>query len=103
MSIHPADSKLSFELPKMSYVDAQWEEPTLHAASTTARQGVLAGWLSRQVAAFVAWRRDREAATARLAYLSYGCGGLSWLGESRRDRLFCRGRRGGFIAASGPR
>jgi uncharacterized protein YjiS (DUF1127 family) len=64
MSIHPADSKLSFELPKMSYVDAQWEEPTLHAASTTARQGVLAGWLSRQVAAFVAWRRDREAATA---------------------------------------
>jgi uncharacterized protein YjiS (DUF1127 family) len=65
MSVHSANSKLSFELPSMSYIDAKWEEPNLRASTTTprdVRKGGLAAWLSRQVAAFVAWRRDNEAA-----------------------------------------
>jgi uncharacterized protein YjiS (DUF1127 family) len=65
MSVHTADSKLSFQLPSMSYIDAKWEEPNLRAPAATpsaVRKGGLAAWLSRQVAAFVAWRRDSEAA-----------------------------------------
>jgi uncharacterized protein YjiS (DUF1127 family) len=65
MSVHTADSKLSFQLPSMSYIDAKWEEPNLGAPAATlsaVRKGGLAAWLSRQVAAFVAWRRDSEAA-----------------------------------------
>jgi uncharacterized protein YjiS (DUF1127 family) len=65
MSAHTANSKLSFELPSMSYIDAKWEEPNLRAPATPRRdagKGGLAAWLSRQVATFVAWRRDNEAA-----------------------------------------
>jgi uncharacterized protein YjiS (DUF1127 family) len=65
MSVHTANTKLSFELPSMSYIDAKWEEPNLRAPATTprdVRRDGLAAWLSRQVAAFVAWRRDSEAA-----------------------------------------
>jgi uncharacterized protein YjiS (DUF1127 family) len=65
MSVHTANSKLSFELPSMSYIDAKWEEPNLRAPATVSgdvRKGGLAAWLSRQVAAFSAWRRDNEAA-----------------------------------------
>jgi uncharacterized protein YjiS (DUF1127 family) len=72
MSAHTADSQFSFELPSMSYVDAKWEEPNLAAPASTprvTRKGGLAAWLSRQVAAFVAWRRDSEAA-AELAAMS---------------------------------
>jgi uncharacterized protein YjiS (DUF1127 family) len=72
MSAHTADSQFSFELPNMSYVDAKWEEPNLRiaaAAPRVARKPGLAAWLSRQAAAFVAWRRDSEAA-AELAAMS---------------------------------
>ena len=72
MSAHIAESQFSFELPSMSYIDAKWEEPNLRAptaAPRVARKGGLAAWLSRQVAAFVAWRRDSEAA-AELAAMS---------------------------------
>jgi uncharacterized protein YjiS (DUF1127 family) len=66
MSVHTAESQLTFELPSMSYIDAKWEEPSLRAAAAApnvVRKGGLAAWLSRQVAAFVAWRRDSEAAS----------------------------------------
>ncbi|MEA2737814.1 MAG: hypothetical protein QOH05_1121 [Acetobacteraceae bacterium] len=56
----------------MSYIDAKWEEPNLRTATvkpTVVRKGGIAAWLSRQVAAFVAWRRDSEAA-AELASMS---------------------------------
>jgi len=55
----------------MSYVDAKWEEPALRAAtrSNVTRKGGLAAWLSRQVSAFVAWRRESEAA-AELSAMS---------------------------------
>jgi uncharacterized protein YjiS (DUF1127 family) len=65
MSVHTADSKFAFELPSMSYIDAKWEEPNLRAPATAprdVRKGGLATWLSRKIAAFVAWRRDSEAA-----------------------------------------
>ncbi len=65
MSAHTADSQFSFQLPTMSYIDAKWEEPSLRALPVPerlARKGGLASWLSHQVAAFVAWRRDSEAA-----------------------------------------
>jgi uncharacterized protein YjiS (DUF1127 family) len=65
MSVHTADSKFSFQLPSMSYIDAKWEEPSLRTPAATpsvVRKGGLAAWLSRQVAAFAAWRRDSEAA-----------------------------------------
>jgi uncharacterized protein YjiS (DUF1127 family) len=66
MGVHTVDSQFSFQLPSLSYIDAKWEEPNLRAPATTAntaRKGGLAAWLSRQVAAFVAWRRDSEAAS----------------------------------------
>jgi uncharacterized protein YjiS (DUF1127 family) len=72
MSAHTANSRLSFELPSLSYIDAKWEEPNLREPTVTpraARKGSLATWLSRQVAAFAAWRLDREAA-AELSAMS---------------------------------
>jgi uncharacterized protein YjiS (DUF1127 family) len=65
MSVHTADSQFTFELPSMSYIDAKWEEPSLReavAAPKLVRKGGLAAWLSHQAAAFVAWRRDNQAA-----------------------------------------
>jgi uncharacterized protein YjiS (DUF1127 family) len=72
MSVHTAESKFVFELPKLSYIDAKWEEPNLRAPATTpARKTGLAAWLSRQVAAFMAWRRDREALAELSAMSAY--------------------------------
>jgi len=65
MSVQTADSQFSFQLPSLSYVDAKWEEPNLYApssASAGVRQGGLAAWLSLRIAAFVAWRRESDAA-----------------------------------------
>ncbi len=72
MSVQTADSKLSFHLPSLSYIDAKWEEPNLHtpsAATQAPRKPGLAAWLSRQFAGVVAWRRDSQAA-AELASMS---------------------------------
>jgi uncharacterized protein YjiS (DUF1127 family) len=69
MSAHTADSKLSFQLPSLSYIDAKWEEPSLRAQPTAPQATGLVSWLSRQVAAFSAWRRD-NAAAAELALMS---------------------------------
>jgi len=72
MSVHTAESQFTFELPSMSYIDARWEEPSLRpdaTAPSAVRQGGLAAWLSRQVASFVAWRRDGQAA-AELSAMS---------------------------------
>ena len=65
MSANMADSRFSFELPSLSYIDAKWEEPSLRAPAPQARpvrRGGVASWLSRQAAAFFAWRREQEAA-----------------------------------------
>jgi uncharacterized protein YjiS (DUF1127 family) len=65
MSAYTADSKFSFHLPSLSYIDAKWEEPSLRAPAAPSRvvqKGGVAAWLSRQVGAFIAWRRDSQAA-----------------------------------------
>jgi len=65
MSAQIADSQFTFKLPSLSYIDAKWEEPDLLVPSAPrqgARKRGLAGWWSRQAAAFVAWRRNNEAA-----------------------------------------
>jgi uncharacterized protein YjiS (DUF1127 family) len=72
MSAQTADSQYSFRLPSLSYIDAKWEEPNLRtaaASSQAVRKAGLAAWVSRRVAAFIAWHRDREAA-AELASMS---------------------------------
>jgi len=74
----------------MSYIDAKWEEPNLrtHAAAPNAvRHGGLAAFLSRQVAAFSAWRQERQEA-AELASLTDR--ELADIGVSRSDlgRIF---------------
>jgi uncharacterized protein YjiS (DUF1127 family) len=71
MSVQTAGSQFNFQLPSMSYIDAKWEEPNLRAAAATpgVRKSGLAAWLSRQVAAIMAWRRDSEAA-AELSAMS---------------------------------
>jgi len=63
MSVHTADSQFSFQLPSLSYIDAKWEEPNLRVAArpSVVRKGGLAAWLSRRVAAFVAWHRNSDA------------------------------------------
>jgi uncharacterized protein YjiS (DUF1127 family) len=66
MGAHTADSKFSFELPSMSYIDAKWEEPTLRAPAATpalARNRGLAAWLSHKFAALRAWHLDHAAAS----------------------------------------
>jgi uncharacterized protein YjiS (DUF1127 family) len=65
MSAHTADSQFTFSLPSLSYIDAKWEEPALRQAQGTpnpVRNTGLAAWLSQQVAAFAAWRGNREVA-----------------------------------------
>jgi uncharacterized protein YjiS (DUF1127 family) len=72
MSVQTANSQFSFQLPSLSYIDAKWEEPNLRTPSVSAdaaRKGGLAAWLSRKVSAFVARRRDSEAA-GELALMS---------------------------------
>jgi uncharacterized protein YjiS (DUF1127 family) len=72
MGAQTADSQFSFKLPSLSYIDAKWEEPNLLAPAATpadSRKSGLAAWLSARVAAFQAWRQDREAA-AELAAMS---------------------------------
>lgn len=72
MSVHTANSKFSFELPSMSYIDARWEEPNLRTPPVSPRvagKRGLAAWLSHKLAAFLAWHRDGQAA-AELSSMS---------------------------------
>jgi uncharacterized protein YjiS (DUF1127 family) len=64
MSAQTANSQFAFQLPSLSYIDAKWEEPNLHApaaAPARARKAGLGAWLSRQVAGVVARVRDGQA------------------------------------------
>jgi uncharacterized protein YjiS (DUF1127 family) len=87
MNAQIADSQFSFHLPSMSYIDAKWEEPSLRAPATAprrARNSGLTPWLSRRVAAVVAWRRDVEAADELLAMSDRE---LQDIGVSRADMV----------------
>lgn len=85
MSVHTADSRFSFQLPSLSYIDASWEEPNLrvsNAPQATVRKNGLASWLSRKAAAFMAWRHENQA-VAELAGMSDR--ELTDIGLSRSD------------------
>jgi uncharacterized protein YjiS (DUF1127 family) len=85
MSAQTAESEFAFKLPSLSYIDANWEEADLRVPSASppgARKRGLAGWLSRQAAAFVAWRRNNEAARALSAMSDRQ---LADIGISRSD------------------
>jgi uncharacterized protein YjiS (DUF1127 family) len=85
MSAHTADSQFSFQLPSLSYIDAKWEEPNLHAPDAVpqvVRKAGLAAWLSRQVAAVAAWRSNRAAASELLAMSDHE---LADIGLNRSD------------------
>jgi uncharacterized protein YjiS (DUF1127 family) len=79
MSVHTANSQVSFKLPSLSYIDAKWEDPNLHAP---ARKPGLAGWLSARLAAFRAWRLNRAAAAELAAMSNYE---LQDIGLTRSD------------------
>lgn len=57
----------SFHLPSLSYIDAKWEEPNLRSTTAATTKAGLAAWLSRQVAAFIAARRESAARTELFA------------------------------------
>lgn len=58
MSAPITKEAFTFELPKLSYIDATWEEPNLReAAQPTSRTG-FAAWLTSRVDAFRAWNRQ---------------------------------------------
>jgi len=59
MSAPIAKSQLQFALPNLSYVDARWEEPELHAPARARAPAAKPGLLAR----LATWtRRQREAA-----------------------------------------
>jgi uncharacterized protein YjiS (DUF1127 family) len=64
-----AKTQFSFELPKLSYVDASWEEQTLRASVRTPAKHGFADWLAGRMAAIRAWR-ERDAALTDLAMMS---------------------------------
>ncbi len=64
MSAHTADSRYTFRLPSLSYIDAKWEEPSLRAPSAEppgVRKTGLITWLARRAAAVIAWHRNNQA------------------------------------------
>jgi uncharacterized protein YjiS (DUF1127 family) len=72
MSAFTANSQTLFELPRLSYIDARWEEPNLRTTEGdrgSVRAKSQPGWLSRQLHALSTWSRNREAA-AELASMS---------------------------------
>ncbi len=69
MSAPIAKNQFSFELPKLSYVDAKWEEPNLTSDEPVERSHGFADWLAGLVVAFRAWR-EREAAMGELSMMS---------------------------------
>jgi uncharacterized protein YjiS (DUF1127 family) len=85
MSDSTADSQFNFRLPSLSYIDAKWEEPALRSSGASpraVRNTGLAAWLSRQVAAFAAWRSDQAAASELSAMSDHE---LADIGLSRSD------------------
>jgi uncharacterized protein YjiS (DUF1127 family) len=61
-------SQLAYELPKLSYVDASWEEPNRRASERNETSRGFADWLAGLVAGFRAWR-ERETALTELSLM----------------------------------
>ncbi len=75
-------TQMSFELPKLSYVDASWEERTITEAEQAEKPSRFANWLAGRIAAFRAWR-ERDAAMSELAMMTDR--ELSDIGLTRHD------------------
>jgi uncharacterized protein YjiS (DUF1127 family) len=68
MTATVSKSQLAFQLPKLSYVDASWEEPNLHTQTREERPHGFADFLAGLVASFRAWR-ERSAALNELSMM----------------------------------
>jgi uncharacterized protein YjiS (DUF1127 family) len=63
MSAHFADSDFNHRLPRLSYIDAKWEEPELRQQASTApaRRGFIER-LAGSLTSLRTWFRDNQAA-----------------------------------------
>jgi uncharacterized protein YjiS (DUF1127 family) len=68
MTAPVSKSQLAYELPKLSYVDASWEEHNRRAAVQDEPSRGFADWLAGLVKAFRAWR-EREVAVSELSMM----------------------------------
>lgn len=66
MTAQITKNQFAFELPKLSYVDASWEEKIINDAERAEKSGGFANWLAGRIAAFRAWR-EQEVALNELA------------------------------------
>ncbi len=82
MSAHTANQNFHFQLPSLSYIDAQWEEPNLRTPAQTADLRVKPGILARLAARFRDWQHERRAIAEFSAMTDYE---LADIGLSRSD------------------
>ena len=61
MSAPMNKSQMAFELPRLSYIDARWEEPEVQPVAQPVRRHGLASWLAARVAAYRSWRENARA------------------------------------------
>lgn len=69
MSAPIAKTHFSFELPKLSYVDARWEEPNRVADVPAEKPHGFSHWLAGLVASFRGWR-ERQVAMNELSLMT---------------------------------
>jgi uncharacterized protein YjiS (DUF1127 family) len=82
MSAFTANSQTLFELPRLSYIDARWEEPNLRTTEGNRKPARTSGWLARQMGTLVTWYSNREAASELAAMSDYE---LADIGLTRSD------------------
>ena len=63
MSAPLTKSQMAFDLPKLSYIDTRWEEPTVQPAAEPVREHGFGSWIANQIAAFRGWRAQTRAMT----------------------------------------
>ena len=61
MSAPMTKSQMAFELPRLSYIDARWEEPDLRGKAAPVREHGFFAWLADRVEAFRVSREDARA------------------------------------------
>jgi uncharacterized protein YjiS (DUF1127 family) len=56
MSAPMTKSQMAFELPRLSYVDARWEEPAVQPVAEPVRKHGFATWIASRVVSYQMWR-----------------------------------------------
>jgi len=70
MSAPLTKSQMAFDLPKLSYIDTRWEEPSVQLApQPVVREHGFASWVASRVEAYRTWR-SRARAIAELGNMS---------------------------------